>query len=723
MPIPLVPSRPSSSKGTVASVAAGPRMCFAQASLERHRRYAELEAQAENDTERLEIFAEFIVNESRIRRDLYSEAFENMGSDILDLTRDLWRSYSGNKKSKPSRPGTSEGGRVTPVNNSKEIPASVSVSPSAASDSQTSGVTPQSESESSSSVQNPLGPNRSNSQQRQNNFQPCLSPIPSMALSTIPDDLDSRGRAASRWFEASTGADSVGDARKVERSKKEAKYMGVPREARENMQWDIPENSPLMNANNAGAGFPYHELGPDEYPPEKTGWHEEEPPAGSPGLARFGSNHADAFRLDVSRLVTLPPPYPRHHPAVNNNHPDLAPLRSALRELTDKSEARRVHEDYQASLPSGQERSDSLEAAAASRRSKLRHRIQNLVNSGEMTFAEAAQEEATFDEEESRRSRDEAQRTFEHFQEQVMSPLNTLFTERISKATGCMDELRESLNIEALSQNPNQTQEEGDEQPELLEKLSLMKWFHEAREHLHKDIFELESESDNQYKTVILVPYKQMGNHDKIHEVETFFWRDVQDRRDKYERAAQSRMESLLKTVEEHVSRGVEVQLSAFWDIAPPLLDVIQKVPSDLEGFEVEIPPHEYDENPSYHEFPAQYLYSLLLHARNSTYQFIESQTNLLCLLHEAKSGVMMAGCRLLETQRILAGEEEEVVKQEMREVQEGEDRNLTVDLKERVGLVEEQWRQALAKGLDELEDRIKTFLFENGGWDESLEE
>src|SRR5690606_22265771 len=120
-------------------------------------------------------------------------------------------------------------------------------------------------------------------------------------------------------------------------------------------------------------------------------------------------------------------------------------------------------------------------------------------------------------------------------------------------------------------------------------------------------------------------------------------------RRVEYETEALQRIEQFMDVIEENVKRGVETHLSAFWDIAPPLLDLVQQIPDDLDNLRIKIPPAEYQENPSYHEFPLQYLYSLLCHAEKSTYQFIESQTNLLCLLHEVKSGVMTTSCRLTE--------------------------------------------------------------------------
>ncbi|KAK5239407.1 hypothetical protein LTR16_011969, partial [Cryomyces antarcticus] len=55
-----------------------------------------------------------------------------------------------------------------------------------------------------------------------------------------------------------------------------------------------------------------------------------------------------------------------------------------------------------------------------------------------------------------------------------------------------MYQLCSGLLIDAQDPNPNQTQEEGDEQPELLEKLTLLKWLSETREQLHQELFDLQ---------------------------------------------------------------------------------------------------------------------------------------------------------------------------------------------------------------------------------------
>ncbi|KAI9725906.1 MAG: hypothetical protein M1828_002233 [Chrysothrix sp. TS-e1954] len=686
---------------------------FARASLDRYKSFVMQEARAQNDSDRLKIFAEFLVKESRVRRDRYSHAFESLGSKVFDLTRDLWRSEHENEFDvlyDAQRPDLGLDTKRESLRKRPETPND----PSSASSLQSSvAFTP------NSSADSPGGQAKGGAEPRQNNYQPILSPIPSMAMSAAPEDEDSRGRAASRWWEGSTGAGSIGDARRVERSRRETKYMGLPREARENLQWDAPQSSPGFGSSNPAPDQQSSQFNPNEYPPEKIGWHEE--PRPSPRLthhSKSASKAKETPKLDVSRLVTLPPPYPRHHPAVNNNHPDLNDLRSILRYLADKSETVRVRERFASREPPPDSPSIVRE-----RRSLFRRRIQDDVSNGQISFAEAARHESDFDAQETKRSRQKAQKDFDLFQAEVLSPLNTQYTDKMKKASDSIDKICANLSDDTRSLDPNQTQEEGDEKPELLEKLTLVKWFFEAREQLYKESFELESESDERYKVVILLPYRVTGNYDKIKEVDSFFVKDSHDRRLKYEDKSAQRFELFLKIVEQNVSRGAENQLSAFWDIAPSLLEIVQKIPADLVGFDVLIPEEDYEDSPSYEDFPLQYLFSLLQHAGMSAYQFIESQTNLFCLLHEVKSGVMTAGCRILETQRIIAGEDKPSVKREMQAIRSEEDNRLTMELKERVGVVEDQWMQALGREVHRCEARIKAFLVAQNGWDESLEE
>ena len=495
--------------------------------------------------------------------------------------------------------------------------------------------------------------------------------------------------------------------------------MGLPKEARESLQWDENQESPAYYSSASNSQV----YGPNEYPLEKVGLHGDAQSIAS-STRQFVPSPSpatpDPHKLDVSRLVTLPPPYPRHHPAVNNSHPDLASIRTNLRSLLDWEDVKSTKERFKEKADS---RRDQEQSSLTDRRSQLRYNIQENLRSGVMTYADAAKAEADFQAIEDRKSQDSVQNIFDTFQTEVANPLHALFCERITKANASMEHLRSRLSNVAQELNPNQTQEEGDEQPELLEMLTLLKWLFEAREQLHREMFELENERNDLYKDIVVLPYAQAGNKEKVKEANEFFRRDAQDRKVTLEKEILKRHEDFMNVVEQNVSRGVEAQLSAFWDIAPGLLAIVQKVPQRLEDLDILIPPQEYEENPVYHQFPLQYLYSLLAHAGRSAYQFIESQVNLLCLLHEVKTAVMIAGSRLLETQRCLEGEDIASVDTEMKAIRADEEARLTDDLKDKVALVESQWKEALGKALEGCKDRVEAFLVQRQGWDDSLKE
>ncbi len=212
------------------------------------------------------------------------------------------------------------------------------------------------------------------------------------------------------------------------------------------------------------------------------------------------------------------------------------------------------------------------------------------------------------------------------------------------------------------------------------------------------------------------MPYRLSGNDEKLRHAEAFFAEDAAKRQAAFTSEVLQRTREFRDVVEENVTRGVDMQLNAFWDIAPPLKRLLDKIPAVIDAhFRIQIPPAEFEENPSYHQHPLQYLYSLLLHAEKSTYQFIESQTNLLCLLHEVKEAVVSARGKVSEAEsRDSHASEDE---------QRRERERLTDDLKEKVRVVQDQWDGALGDGMRGVKERVGEWLLSTGGWDESLED
>nr|OQO23694.1 hypothetical protein B0A51_11838 [Rachicladosporium sp. CCFEE 5018] len=701
MPAPLSPARPSSS----ASIQPVSKLeAFHLQALERHRAFIEKEANATSDEERLELFATYLVHESRLRRDRYSTAYNAMAGDIVDMTRDMWRSYTGIGK-RAVTPSTSMSSldHTIPSWASDGRPGSAANANMPSSASSMGEFTPGTDASSMGDAGDLI---ERAERQWGEQFKPSLSPIPSMAVSTVPDEDDSRGRAPSRWWEKSDSG-SVGKPDRIVKTLRETKYMGVTAATLQ----DDPRDSPDPLRSTPTPGTSSFALANNEYPPEKVGWHEGDDfntpmatPA-KPGAERKPSNSGTEL-LDISRLITLPPPYPRHHPAVNNSHPLLSDLRTNHRQLADRTEIQTIQDAYLEKDFSVQ-RFQHEEVKA--RRLALRASIQDRLYSGETTFAGAAEAEASFDAAEAERGKTAARANFGTFEAAVSHPLNTLLTARLETANTSIGSLRADLETHGSASHANETQEEGDERPERLEKLTLLKWLFEAREGLHKEMFELHAQRGEKYAEVILTPYRLGHQQAKLDEAEAFFAKDSKERQAQFAREAAKRYAELEGVVEWNVSRGVEDQLSAFWDIAPGLLGTVQLVPCHdeeaLGRVEVMIPPAEYDENPGLREWPLQYLYSLLSHAEKSAYQFIESQINLLCLLHEVRSARVKVEGRV--EGRDGAGREQE---------------RLDAELKEKVGEVERLWGEALGEGLEGCKIAVREWLEARGGWVEGLE-
>ena len=188
-------------------------------------------------------------------------------------------------------------------------------------------------------------------------------------------------------------------------------------------------------------------------------------------------------------------------------------------------------------------------------------------------------------------------------------PLNDLLTSRITRATELYDDLARRL-FDNGQNDVDMPQEEGDDRPELLEKLTLLKWIFEARESLHRAIYDLLSERNTRYSEVIITPYRLTGNSEKLKSAEAFFAEDAMKREYAFANEVLNRTRDFRGAVDEAVQRGVALQLSAFWDIAPPLSRLLESIPLDLRGFNIKIPMSEFDENPTYRDHPMQYLLS-----------------------------------------------------------------------------------------------------------------
>ncbi|KAI4728634.1 hypothetical protein E4T49_03623 [Aureobasidium sp. EXF-10728] len=691
---------------------------FAQSSLQRYQIFVDQEVAAESDRERLELFASFMVQESRLRRGLYSEAFNTMAGDIMELTRDMWRPLPATSEPVTSQPKSRN---VSPESANIMIDLDGSFHTSIAS---TAELTPATDTESPADESQDAADRRS-ANPWGDKFKPCLSPIPSMAVSTVPDEESSRGRSASRWWEESVDGSFGNGGRRLERTRQEAKYMSLhPQEL-----FLAAQPSPNQSTPTPGTSKQTFQYGPDEYPQEKVGWHEEDglyTPSNPPSATLLSPrNKAPVGRptgrsaLDVTRLVTLPPPYPRHYPAVNNSHPALSTLRANHRAVADLSGIRELVQSHEATETSRRQQWRTL---AGERLRHFRSQTQASINSGKISYNDATQAELTFRQSEAANVLRQAETQCQDFRQRVHEPVCRMLAEHSRSCDDCIDQLTRALDAEAGCDQNLLAQTEGDERPELVEQLTLLKWLFESREHIHKERFDIDTALLARESASVLTNYRQNANEVQLRQAEHHFECERQRRQLRYAQETNDRYDNLRKTAERHISRGVEIQLSAFWDIAPGLVEVVHKVPDNLHGFEIVVPPNELAENVSYHEFPLHYMYSILVHAKKSAYQFIEAQTNLLCLLHEVHTATEAAALRLREIERSAAGEGASQVQAEMIHAKQQKEQELTEDLQGKVHEVEGQWTEALGASIEDCIERVRTWLEHTGGWDESLE-
>ena len=434
---------------------------FAGRAIERHRIFAEREAGAANDSERLDLFLQYMKAESRIRREQYASVFEEDGIEVDELTQGLF-GHSSTDKHFHYRPQS-----FSRQDTSKRTSIASSAMGDDSSQGGSSAVSRKHESPSSATT-------NSSTQQRPEStywkdYVPCLSPIAaSMSIVTAQDELDSRGRAPSRWFEdhSHSGDGPLGDSFKVlERSKRESKYMGVPREARNPLALSASTGGEQLQPSGASRQ-PWYS--PKEYLPEKVVLREEDsslpPPPFLPPTPSSAPFTPDPRRLDISRLVTLPPPYPRHYPAVNNNHPDLADVRAVVGSIHEKEEANTITDSYRTQIQGKRQRADSW---CKHQRSLYRQDIEFCIEHGDISQEDFNDAKIEMEEKIANSEKKFTQTNFELFQTLVLTPLHALFSDRIKIADASLDKLSTRLFSDAQSQSPNLPQEEGDEQPEL----------------------------------------------------------------------------------------------------------------------------------------------------------------------------------------------------------------------------------------------------------------
>ncbi|KIW49644.1 hypothetical protein, variant [Exophiala xenobiotica] len=652
-----------SNASSICGVVPGEIDDFVTTASRRHQDFLLRESKANTDLERLQLFMEFMVGESQIRKQVYPAPFVDGSFDASEAMARLFQGTADKR------------------------------TPSSATDKDRINM----------HGQNPDG-------LWWKDYRPALSPIASMSN----DEVSSRGRTSSRWWQSHSGSEVDGGPKKMKRTKRESKYMGLSALSVQEVLSEAATPTNFDELYNKQETYPE-----DKADPETFGIYEDI--LNDPILGGTSETVSDTAAMDVSRFITLPPPYPRHYPAVNKSHPKLIAYRNVVRKLSDLSEIERRRGRHDLSV-------EALRAEYQRRvsegRKAFKASIQQQIEEGNISYADAAEAEQTLRMDENAAEKSCLQAEFDTLQDVVINPMHDMLNDRACQLTISINDLIENLVAETHTSNLDRPQQEGDAMPEILEYLTQLKWLFEAREHIHKEIFELLSVRNEKYKAIVLLPYHQVGNLDKIRDTEGFFAQDSLQRRKTFCEESLERYRAFVQLVAENVAQEVGLQSSAFWDIAPSLLELVHKIPDDLYQLgPIAIPDTEYAENPAYHEYPQQYLYTLLDHAEKSTYQFIESQINLHCLLHEVKGALLGAEYRAAEASRAREQLDGPVSGADPKMVEEEREASATAELKQHVTMIEEQWLEALGSALQGKKKQLQVFLEDVGGWDESMQE
>ncbi|KAI5811308.1 hypothetical protein DFH27DRAFT_589183 [Peziza echinospora] len=526
----------------------------------------------------------------------------------------------------------------------------------------------------------------------------------------MDDGERSRGRQSSRWWEASVASDNASELGFVRSDGVGVGMAGLrggrrmTKSSLRDIAMEATNRYSIVTSTTDAASF----MGRSEYPPDYKG--------GVQGVPAYQQQHYQqqqqyaqplqaieeqqpptprrpVVRLDILPLLTLLPPYPRTFPAVNNCHPELGQFRNLVRNLNDLEELQTASQEFNTSA---QKLKESRAMDARKRRHQHSDGVQKLYQQGKINYDQVDAMDKDFESEENDRKVAELKSEFERFQKDVVDVVHAGLMERIALANEAYEQVQAEVVGQSALQNASNRDQEGEEIPEFLEKLTLLKWLFDLREVLYREVHELLRDRNKRYKEVIVTPFYNTRQGDRIREAEEFFTKDESSRQVDFEKESLRRFEEFLEVMEENVIKGVEVQISCFWDIAPLVAECFAKIPHDLENVEPIVPPEEAHENPGYEENPLIYLKEKVYFAERSCYQFVEAQTNLLCLLHEVKTSLVKAKGRLREAEG------------RSKEDEDAEERRLTDDLKDKVKLLESEWGAAIGNQFEEVRERLE---------------
>jgi hypothetical protein len=515
------------------------------------------------------------------------------------------------------------------------------------------------------------------------------------------EEESSRGRTSSRWWETSVEGGSCSENIRSDgghsdfnsvygsafprRNRRKAKHQKQSLREIAEIVTHSPRNSVNTNPNDPRSYQNSSAFPPDYKEPMSEGRSRSRPSSSRPRPAP----RIVKTSLDIAPLLTLLPAWPKEFPAINNCHPRLDVFRDLVRTLNDTSALTALHTNFTAKLSS---QKSAFAADSQRRRVSQAERIQGLYARGDLHHSEMERLNIDFEREEDKIAREAAEEEFKAYDNEVVTPAHRDLHERITAATAAYSDLVALISTPYVQSSPN----EPEEGPELLEHLTALKWIFDVRETLHRQVHDLLTERSNRYQSLVL-------NNDPAHE--SFFISGARSRQVSYLSARVARHNDFLDLVEHHVTQGVEGARSRFWEIAPLVMECCEKIPIDLSGVVPIVPPEESVEHPEWSRQPIRYLERKLSEAEGAMRSLgVEEGESLLCLLHGVKSGITRARAEAEEAGasdgRGTGGFGESWIK--------SEEERLLSDLKDKVGMIEEEWREGLGAVLNGVRGRVE---------------
>ncbi|KAI5853794.1 hypothetical protein BZA05DRAFT_417889 [Tricharina praecox] len=524
--------------------------------------------------------------------------------------------------------------------------------------------------------------------------------FPTSAMSAyeqrVAEEESSRGRASSRWWENSNDDGGSCSVSELVRSDDNDSVYGsaYPRRSKrftKKPRQSLKEIAELANSPRSltsGPGISHDAasyLNSTVYPPDRK--------AGSRSRSRApGSSRTRVPRrrdnlktsLDIAPLLTLLPVWPREYPAINNCHPRLDVFRDLVRTLNDLTMLKDLQQRF--AEKTGKTK-DSFVTESQRRRISQAERIQRLYSRGDLHYDEMERLNLDFEREETKINHEAEEEDFKAFDVEVVTPAHRDLHERINAATAAYSDLIALIK----ARNPNLAAD-SEEQPELLEYLTALKWIFDVRETLHQSVFEMLTERNERYKSLTLGPLRTARDQSRFQSTSAFFTQDAATRLAEFNKQKILRHEQFMDFTENQVTLGVEEARSRFWEVAPLVMECLEKIPDNLENVVPIIPPEESSEHPEWVQQPMRYLERKIAETEGAMRGLgVEEGEGLLCLLHGVKSALTRARAEAVHGDD---GRREE--------------RRLTEDLKEKVGMIEDEWREGLGGILERIKEDVE---------------